>query len=147
MKICYTCKIEKPLSDFTKNRSKKDGLHGSCRLCKNNHQKSWYRGASSEQKERVYKRNKSLRIDYAKKLFEYLKKNPCVMCGESNPIVLEFDHLRDKTSEISTMVRCSYSWERILEEIEKCQVLCANCHRIKTAHQQNWYMLKLCALS
>lgn len=41
---------------------------------------------------------------------------------------------------VSLMVADGYSWENILKEIEKCQVLCANCHRIKTARDYKWYI-------
>ena len=60
----------------------------------------------------------------------YLKDHPCVDCGETDPIVLEFDHLRDKVFNISEASK--YGFDRIKEEIDKCEVRCANCHRRKT---------------
>ena len=75
-------------------------------------------------------------------LNEYLKTHPCVVCGENDPLVLEFDHLDNKKYNVSKM-RQSYNWETILKEISKCQVLCANCHKRKTAKQFNWGKLKL----
>lgn len=57
----------------------------------------------------------------------------CVDCGVSNPIILEFDHVRgSKVNNIADMVNQSYSLTTIKEEIRKCEVRCANCHRIKT---------------
>jgi hypothetical protein len=66
--------------------------------------------------------------------------NPCSACGERNPVVLEFHHLRqcDKLSELSNMLKGS-SLSRIQEEIDKCVVLCANCHKIETAKQLKYY--------
>lgn len=62
----------------------------------------------------------------------------CFDCGESNPIILEFDHVRgEKTNNIADMVNQSYSTETIKEEIRKCKVRCANCHRIKTHERRN----------
>lgn len=64
---------------------------------------------------------------------EYLSKHPCVDCENSDVRVLEFDHVKDKKfKNISTMIYQRYSWNRILKEIEKCEVRCANCHRIRT---------------
>ena len=62
-------------------------------------------------------------------------RNPCVDCGEGDPVVLEFDHLRDKRFSIGQeLVR--RSWRSILAEIEKCEVVCANCHRRRTARRR-----------
>lgn len=62
-------------------------------------------------------------------------------CGESDVVVLEFDH-RDpelKVLDVSTMVSNRHSWTDIIAEIEKCDVRCANCHRRKTASQFGWH--------
>jgi hypothetical protein len=57
-------------------------------------------------------------------------------------IVLEFDHLSNKTYNVSSLI-IGRSISTIEREIEKCQVLCSNCHRRKTAIEQNWKMLLL----
>lgn len=74
-------------------------------------------------------------------VWDYLTQHACVTCGEADPVVLEFDHRvpADKDLDISEMVRRAYSLQRITAEIEKCDVLCANCHRRKTALQFGWY--------
>ena len=59
-------------------------------------------------------------------MWDYLKKHPCVDCGEKNPIVLEFDHLRDKLIEVSRLVQYT-SINKVQSEIEKCEIRCANC--------------------
>ena len=60
----------------------------------------------------------------------YLRDHPCVDCGESDLRVLEFDHVRgDKFKSIAQMY--SYCLQRIMTEIAKCDVRCANCHRIR----------------
>ena len=66
--------------------------------------------------------------------------NPCITCGEDDPVVLDFDH-RDgntKIGNISDMARFSLGLDTLMKEIKKCDVLCANCHRRRTAKQQNW---------
>jgi len=78
-------------------------------------------------------------------IYEFKLGNPCTSCGETNPIVLEFHHLDPKTkrNDVSNMATHGYSIESIEKEIEKCIILCANCHRKKTAKQQNWHSHKL----
>ena len=71
-------------------------------------------------------------------MWDYLKKHPCVDCGEKDPIVLEFDHLKDKLIEVSRLVQYT-SMNKMQNEIEKCEIRCANCHRRKTAIQFGWY--------
>ena len=54
-------------------------------------------------------------------------------CGETNPIVLEFDHQSDKKFNLGNAVNKAYALSRIKEEIANCEIRCANCHRKKTA--------------
>jgi hypothetical protein len=91
--------------------------------------------------------SKNKRIRDAKKrnglyVFQYLKNHPCVDCGESDPIVLEFDHQHSKERNVSDLLRGSYSLKKVILEIDKCEVRCANCHRRKTAKQFNWYQYR-----
>lgn len=73
-------------------------------------------------------------------IWAYLADHPCVDCGEADPVVLEFDHRdgSDKHSHVSKMVSHA-SDERLMAEIAKCDVRCANCHRRRTAKQMGWY--------
>jgi hypothetical protein len=66
---------------------------------------------------------------------DYLRAHPCTDCGESDPLVLEFDHLGDKEFNVSYGIQ-NIGWKRVLEEIRKCDVVCANCHRRRTAAQR-----------
>jgi hypothetical protein len=65
-------------------------------------------------------------------LVAFLRERPCVDCGESDPIVLEFDHVADKEFAVSAGLR-ERNWGAVLREIAKCEVVCANCHRRRTA--------------
>ena len=71
----------------------------------------------------------------------------CVDCGESNPIVLDFDHVHgDKSHNISDMVNGSYAISSIKDEIRKCEIRCSNCHRKKHTNEEinnAKYLLKL----
>lgn len=86
-----------------------------------------------------YERIKSLRSGIARRhrnrsyLFDYLCKHPCELCAESDPVVLDFDHLRDKVGDVTFVANAS-GMADLLAEVAKCRVLCANCHRRHTAH-------------
>jgi 5-methylcytosine-specific restriction endonuclease McrA len=62
----------------------------------------------------------------------HLKDNPCVDCGEADPIILEFDHVVGKDFNISDAVRKGVGMKKLKDEIAKCEVRCSNCHRRKT---------------
>jgi hypothetical protein len=90
-----------------------------------------------------YARNKQRYIDSARRrtekivsertiyLVSFFREHPCVDCGEDDPLVLEFDHLGDKQFSIGRGMR-ERPWKAVLAEIEKCEVVCANCHRRRT---------------
>ena len=70
-------------------------------------------------------------------LLDYFETHPCTDCGETDPVVLEFDHLRDKRFNISNALPYR-NWQSILDEIAKCEVVCANCHRRRTAERRGF---------
>lgn len=70
-------------------------------------------------------------------IWSYLTKHPCVDCGETDSIVLEFDHISSKNNDIASLIRMG-ALEQAKEEIKKCQVRCANCHRRITAIRAGW---------
>ena len=78
-------------------------------------------------------------------LVEYFSAHPCADCAETDPVVLEFDHLRDKTFTIGSKLT-NYPWEKILEEIEKCEVVCGNCHKRRTARRSQSHRARLAGL-
>lgn len=96
-----------------------------------------------------YQRNKKEYIEKARArwkrnisfLFEYKKSHPCVDCGESDPIVLDFDHGDNdqKERDLSIGARNGWSISHLLEEVAKCEIRCSNCHRRKSQKQFSWY--------
>ncbi len=138
-KVCTKCSCRKNLSLFPAREKSKDGHASWCRACfKVNWENRYYENHSHYRNSHNKSRNQ-IREQNARKIFEYLMKHPCLSCGESDPIVLEFDHRDsfDKTENISNLINHS-SWKRIESEIQKCDVLCANCHRRKSAAQFNY---------
>ena len=65
-------------------------------------------------------------------LVDFFGENPCADCGETDPVVLEFDHIGAKTFNVGKGLH-DRNWQSVLDEIEKCEVVCANCHRRRTA--------------
>ena len=92
---------------------------------------------------RYYLRNKQLyreknirRRDDLIAFVTALKQKPCMDCGVQYPhYVMDFDH-RDRGTKLTNISRMvsfhSYSKDKILAEIDKCDLVCANCHRIRT---------------
>ena len=66
-------------------------------------------------------------------MYTYLSTHPCIDCGEIDIRLLEFDHVRGhKMANISRLLTQGRNWSIIEAEIDKCEVRCANCHRLKT---------------
>jgi len=63
-----------------------------------------------------------------------LKNRPCADCGgRFPPCAMDFDHvLGEKIDDVSGIRIDTGRWERVLAEIEKCELVCANCHRVRT---------------
>lgn len=124
-KICNTCKDNKPLSEYHKNNTKKDGLSSMCKECRKKYIRIHY------ENNKQYYLDKNIEVrkeisEWFKKLKQTLK---CEKCGEDHPACLEFHHINpeEKELEISKLVKVSK--KKVIEEIKKCIVLCANCHR------------------
>jgi len=75
-------------------------------------------------------------------IYTYLIDNPCMDCGEKDPTVLEFDHRNPETKLYNISEMPKHKLDSIIKEIEKCDIVCANCHKRRTAKQQNWYKWK-----
>lgn len=137
MKLCCTCHENKPLTEFNKRASSRDGLQARCRSCS----RIWYEVNKQEHKARVRVRNEAERIANREQVKQYLSTHPCVDCGTTDLRVLEFDHREGavKVAEVGRLVASSMSWETIAREIDKCDVRCSNCHRIVTCERaSNW---------
>ena len=79
----------------------------------------------------TYEAKKARRQSVADAIAEFKKTLSCELCGESEPCCLDFHHRdpAEKTGSVALMCRSGHSLDRIFAEIEKCAVLCANCHR------------------
>lgn len=139
-KKCSICKKRKKLSAFNRNRTRKDDLSNVCRECSKKRSKQYYADNKESHKQVIKKRKEKFKEINRKYVINYLLNNPCIECGEKNPLVLDFDHVRGKkVDNISQMITKPTSLNTIKVEIKKCEVMCAKCHRIKTALENgNW---------
>ncbi|WMI33749.1 HNH endonuclease [Streptomyces phage Patelgo] len=133
MKICSRCNNEKELTEFHFRNKAKGTYKPWCKPCVKEYDQEAYKdgrktGNSKESQEAILKRN----FGYIK---EYLSTHPCTDCGTDDIRVLEFDHLGDKLYNIAQMRY--YRLEKIQAEVAKCEVVCANCHRIRTYTRAN----------
>jgi hypothetical protein len=78
------------------------------------------------------RRKRALIAERMAYLIEFFRERPCVDCGETDPLVLEFDHIGRKSFSISVGIR-GHNWKSVLDEIDRCDVVGANCHRRRTA--------------
>lgn len=137
MKCCARCKLLKPEVDFGFKSRASGKRHYVCRACQSAYRKDHYQKNRSRYIEKAHRWNGEQRLKLEQFIAEWLLTHPCVDCGTDDIVVLEFDHISDKTLEISQMFRSGYSVEAVLQEIGKCVVRCANCHRKKTARERN----------
>ena len=130
MKVCCTCHERKPLSEFNKRRASPDGLQARCRECS----RVWYELNRKQHIINARRRTDGVREANRQRLVAYFREHPCVDCGETDIRVLEFDHRPHcvKVENIARLLADGCAWATIAAEIKKCDVRCANCHRIKT---------------
>lgn len=139
-KRCSICKRNLPLGDFNRSSRRKDGRQSHCRKCNSERAKAYYRRNRKHHLKVVKEGNARRKRENQRRLLELLSHESCSDCGEQDPVVLDFDHVRGrKIKAVSKMVVDGNSWDTILKEIAKCEVRCANCHRRKTAKQFGWY--------
>ena len=125
---CGRCEQLLPLTAFNRHR---DGYQWWCRDCFRDYFRE--RGALHLQQ---VKASSIKRRDRARnQVYGHLERNPCSDCGERDPVVLEFDHVAAKSQSVATLVYWGASRGRIETEISCCEVVCANCHRRRTARR------------
>ena len=143
MKPCSRCKSIKPLEDFYADKKRKDGRQSYCKECAKDHFKKWS-DKKPETRLRHAEWKRSRRDESRKKYLAYMDGKLCVDCGISDWRVLEFDHVTDdKVAGVLAMVNRGSTWEKILEEISKCEIRCKNCHSLKTAERGGWWITVL----
>jgi hypothetical protein len=144
-KICTKCKIDKSLDMFSYDRGKPRPHCKECRVKENG---TYYRNNLEDRKKYHKKRlkklyqneetrirlNKNAEVARKKKTTKYrefMKQKKCDICGFNDYRALQWHHLDPKTKSFNVATGVRFKcWDDTLKEINKCQCLCANCHRI-----------------
>ena len=128
-KVCNKCKQEFPLDNFHKNSTGRLGRNSYCKPCTRGYKRDLYQNA---------------RMDLKEIVFNHLSKNPCVDCGETDVLKLEFDHQARKEFNLGKMtVGKKKSVDEIKSEIAKCHVRCGSCHKAKTHKDQRTWKYRM----
>lgn len=137
LKKCHNCHTLKDIQSFTIDKKRTDGFSHRCKECQNIFSKQHYQ-KNKHKYQASLKKNRSRNRLF---LYNYKLTHPCVDCGEKDPVVLDFDHRNrgEKTVGVSKMVGAACSIKKIEDEISKCDVRCANCHRRRTVKQLGYY--------
>ena len=140
MKICTLCNREQEDNEFRFRNKAKGSRSPWCKSCFSQYEKKLWRESETRRKSNINS-NRIRRLRNQQYLWEYLANHGCETCGESDPVVLQFDHINknEKVIGISHAVSSSYSLDAIKKEMAKCRVLCANCHMRRTAEQMGWH--------
>lgn len=137
---CTKCGDPKASDQFALDRRGSTGHQNWCKACSNARRRERYR----QNRGGEYRTNEGCRrlrkLENYRRMWAYFRLHPCVDCGETEPVVLQSDHVRGtKCYDLSWMLHRGMAWTKILEELEKCDTRCANCHQRKTARDRGWY--------
>ncbi len=111
----------------------------SCKICQRKYNQKWYRDNKDEQQARVLANSARYKLENETYVRELKSKNPCTDCKNFfHWFAMDFDHVRGKKVKNLSLMICNFPLERIKEEIAKCDLVCATCHRLRTASRMNF---------
>lgn len=135
-KICPKCHVKKPIDEYYKRKTglKAGKYYEKCKECMKRRGIEYYKTNRTRQLFLSLQRKHKYVLEKRKFLIEY-KNKPCQDCGKTYPYyAMDLDHRnpKEKVKEVASMVSSNLSMDAILKEIKKCDIVCANCHRIRT---------------
>lgn len=135
MKRCSFCKEERPLEEFHQNRKRPDGRQTVCRDCKKAYNRRYY-VENAQRHRKMRARHKKALLSRVNELIRQAKAVPCADCGRRYPSdAMDFDHVRGtKLVDAAGMRRLGL--RGVKAEIAKCDVVCVNCHRLRTKRRR-----------
>ncbi|AEL97914.1 HNH endonuclease [Mycobacterium phage Patience] len=138
-RVCKRCNQRKPFSDFHKNRS---GYKTKCKDCCSEIASNYWGKNKEILRKKADERAKLIKIPNQTFVSQVLKNSCCADCGEDNWLVLQFDHVRgEKYRNVSDMMN-THSLEAVAEEVAKCDIVCSNCHILRTMKTSNSWRLQ-----
>lgn len=134
-KCCPKCKVTKSSNEYSSHKGK---LATYCKPCF----RLFMKGKDYTRDKEKDKKRKSTRRSTNKALLDNIvKSSQCMDCGTTDYRIMEFDHRDEKRFNIADGV--SRYTSVLLSEIEKCDIVCANCHRRRTAITRQWMKLEI----
>lgn len=133
-KHCNQCDRDLTVAFFNRNGKSPDGYRSNCRVCARAAKAAWH-----ERNADLSKSRRKARRDRVRDFIISRKQQPCVDCGNVfHHSVMDFDHVRGtKIANVGELRIASGSLTKIQEEIDKCDLVCANCHRVRTWNRSN----------
>jgi hypothetical protein len=130
-KICSRCRLQKSFEDFNFRNRSRNLKHSYCKECGKTYTQNHYRNSK-----KLYLQRNLKSYAQRRKIVLDAKQKPCADCGIEYPYyVMDFDHREGETKLFSLFKIHNATKKMILSEIEKCDLVCANCHRERT-HQR-----------
>lgn len=144
-KRCGTCDKSKPVEEFNKHPKTRDGYASSCRECSKAYDRAYFANPNNAEKIRKrakehYWANRDKKLAQVSK-YQFDRKvkatailgGKCFKCPETHPAALQFHHKDPATKVLNLSSKTlampkKFPWNVIEMEIEKCELLCANCH-------------------
>lgn len=136
MKCCTKCLETKPLDCFSWKIKSKGRKSPVCKECHKKIRNKHYRDNKAHDVSTITLRREELKNWYR----DFKATLKCERCGQDHPATIQFHHPDPsiKEFEISRAVHNGFSIETIMKEVEKCEILCSNCHLIE--HWGDKYM-------
>ena len=138
VKLRAKCQQVLSIDQFSKGGGGRTASY--CRPCTQAYCRAHYATNAEKHNKRRYQNSKRYIARNRAYTLDYLRSHPCVDCGESDMLLLEFDHVEPAVKKylLSDISRRGGSLEELKREISKCQVRCIKCHRRRTARQFGW---------
>jgi hypothetical protein len=138
VKVCTGCQVQKPLAEFAFKNEHTGRRAARCRSCHSSARREHYERNRQKYIDKARAWRDACRKQNREQIVAYLAEHPCIDCGESDIVVLDFDHREDKSFGITNLMQFAQR-ARIAAEIAKCDVRCANCHGRKTAAEFGYW--------
>jgi len=139
VKRCPKCAISKPLEDFHRARLRRDGRQPYCKPCRAELDHRRYERRVGRPVERGSGPRRTVGENRRAWLLSLKAGRPCTDCGVVYPAVaMQWDHLPGSVKIADVSAMGLYSKDEILAEIAKCELVCTNCHIIRTGKRARW---------
>lgn len=125
-KICTRCKTPKELSEFNKSAYRKEGTRSHCKQCEREQANEFYHKNPEPYRDRAKKSKRKMADHLNAFMLKLKKESGCILCQEKEIACLDFHHVIKGTPVTRS---ANHSYIRFEKELNKCVIVCCNCHR------------------